>query len=310
MCRIIVLSSITGPTGSAMATSYSRIQSLVDSAPNDALPSPTAILKAVSTLPVSLPTTGLGEEATETHLLTDLVPGFNGPKTSANYYGFVTGGVLPIAEFADHLVTAFDQNVQVHLPDQSVSTIVEDRALRALVDLLGLGPGWEGRTFTTGATGANILGLACGRESVIQKRLGSDETGVGELGLLAACLKAGIREIQVLTAMGHSSLYKAASVVGLGRASVKDIGSGNQQPWKIDIDLLQRELQRDGVASIVVISAGEVNTGRFATDGLSEMQQIRGLCDRYQAWLHVDGGMSSLLFCGQSFTRTSIKILI
>lgn len=279
-----------------MASAFARIQALVDLAPNDALPSRAALETAAASLPSSLPPTGLGEDAVEAHLLADLVPGFNGPKTSANYYGFVTGGVLPIAEFADHLVTAFDQNVQVHLPEQSISTAVEDRALRALVDLLGLDEGWQGRTFTTGATGANILGLACGREAVIQKRLASaGEPGVGELGLLAACMRAGITEIQVLTAMGHSSLYKAASVVGLGRGAVKDIGSGPQQPWRIDVDLLQGELQRDGVASIVVLSAGEVNTGRFSTSGSSEMQQIRDLCDKYNAWLHVDGGMYFLL---------------
>lgn len=273
-------------------SSYTKIKSALDATPNDALPSLEALERAASAL-ASLSQAGLGEAATEAHLLADVVPGFNGPKTSANYYGFVTGGVFPIAEFADHLVTAFDQNVQVHLPDQSISTVVEDRALSNLVELLNLGPAWAGRTFTTGATGANIVGLACGREAVIQGRLASAEPGVGELGLLAACARAGIREVQVLTAMGHSSLYKAASVVGLGRASVKDIGS--EKPWKIDIDLLQQELQREGVASIVVLSAGEVNTGRFATSGPSEMRQIRELCDKYGAWLHVDGGMFSLV---------------
>jgi glutamate/tyrosine decarboxylase-like PLP-dependent enzyme len=283
-----------------MASPYARIQALVDQAPNDALPSQAALDRAAASLPKSLPATGLGEEVVEKHLLIDLVPGFNGPKTSANYYGFVTGGVLPVAEFADHLVTAFDQNVQVHLPDQSISTVVEDRALHALVELVNLGEAWQGRTFTTGATGANILGLACGRESVIQKRLAAGEPAVGELGLLAACMMAGVREIQVLTAMGHSSLYKAASVVGLGRAAVKDIGSGPEQPWKINIDQLERELQREGVASIVALSSGEVNTGRFSTGSSSEMQQIRELCDKYKAWLHVDGGTRILLSIGSA----------
>lgn len=293
------------PDRVAMET-YSRIQSLVDLATNDTLPSSASIVRALDTLPITVPNTGLGEEATRTHLLRDLVPAFNGPKLSANYYGFVTGGVLPIAEFADHLVTAFDQNVQVHLPAQSISTVVEHRALDALVELLDLGHGWEGRTFTTGATAANILGLACGRQSVIQKHLASGEPGVGEIGLLEACVKAGIREIQVLTAMGHSSLYKAASVVGLGRDSVRDIGSGKQEPWRVDIDFLERELRREGVASIVVLSAGEVNTGRFSTNSMSEMIKVRELCEIHKAWLHVDGGMSILLLKVSIFTQISV----
>lgn len=276
----------------SVASSYAKLRTIVESAPNNALPSPAALTKAISSLPTSLPQAGLGEKATENHLFTDITPGLNGSKTSSNYYGFVTGGVFPIAEIADNVVTAFDNNAAVHLPDQGVSTFVEDRALSMLVELLELGEGWGGKTFTTGATSANILGLACGREAIISRRLGGDAS-VGELGLLAACAKAGVKEIQVLTSLGHSSLYKAASVVGLGRASVKDVlVLGGNEPWKLDIDALEKELQqsKDGVVSIVAISAGEINTGKFATNGLSDMKRIRDLCDEYGAWLHVDGG--------------------
>ena len=242
-----------------------------------------------------------------THLLSDLTPGFNGPKTSSNYYGFVTGGVFPIAEVADNIVTAFDQNVQVHLPDQSVSTIVEDKTLSMLVELLELGEGWNGKTFTTGATGANILGLACGREAVINKRL-NGRPGVGEVGLLAACMDAGVKRIQVLTTMGHSSLYKAASVVGLGRASVKDIPFSKDEPWEMDAELLERELKsaEEGIVSIVALSAGEVNTGRFATSGLNPMRNIRDLCDKYGAWLHVDGGKHVILLISRALTVSKL----
>lgn len=274
----------------SVISSYTKLQSIVDSTSDDALPTLANVQSAVSKLPQALPEQGLGDAATEAHLLSDLTPGFSGSKTSANYYGFVTGGVLPIAEVADNIVTAFDQNTASHLPDQSVSTFVEVKALSMLVDLLKLGDGWQGKVFTTGATGSNILGLACGREAVITKRLHG--TSVGELGILAACLKAGVKEIQVLTTMGHSSLYKAASVVGLGRASVKDIPASKDEPWKIDLSALEESLKQveNGIVSIVALSAGEVNTGRFAIDGISMMQKIRTLCDTYGAWLHVDGG--------------------
>ena len=280
----------------SISSSYNRLRTIVDSTPNDALPSLSNLKKAEDSLPSSLPVSGLGEAATEAHLLTDLTPGFNGPKTSSNYYGFVTGGVFPIAEVADNIVTAFDQNVQVHLSDQSIATAVEDRALSMLVNLLNLGDGWNGKTFTTGATGANILGLACGREAVVDARLKAvgESGGVGELGLLGACLRAGIRDIQVLTTMGHSSLYKAASVVGIGRASVRDIATSKDEPWKLNVDALERELKdaKEGTVSIVALSMGEVNTGRFATDALNTMKKVREICDRYGAWLHVDGGRS------------------
>ena len=284
----------------SVSSSYLKLRSIVESSTGEALPPPSSVSRAVASLYTALPATGLGDEETRDHLLADVTPGFNGPKTSANYYGFVTGGVLPIAEVADNIVTAFDQNVSVHLPDQSVSTSVEDGALRMLVELLRLGSGWEGRTFTTGATASNVLGLACGREAIIRMRLPRHEQhkAVGEMGLLAACAQAKVQHIQILTAMGHSSLYKAASVVGLGRASVTDLPLSSEEPWKIDIDRLEDELMRSegGIVSIVAVSAGEVNTGRFATVGFHEMKRIRDLCDRHRAWLHVDGGTPHLDF--------------
>ncbi|OWP05124.1 hypothetical protein B2J93_5642 [Marssonina coronariae] len=281
----------------SLSLSYAKLQSIIGSKSNDVLPSLSALGHAEKSLPSSLPEAGLGEPATEAHLFSEITLGLSGQKTSSNYYSFVTGGVLPIAEIADNIVTAFDNSCQVHLPDQSISTTVEDRALSMLTELLNLGDGWNGRTFTTGATGANVLGLACGREAVVkarQKRAG-ESGGVGELGLLGACMAAGIKEIQVLTAMGHSSLYKAASIVGLGRASIKDIALHKGQPWKLDVDALENKLKAsdEGVASIVVLSMGEVNTGRFATDGLATMARIRQICNEWGAWLHVDGAFGA-----------------
>ncbi|KAI8235002.1 UBA domain-containing protein 3 [Colletotrichum sp. SAR 10_99] len=140
---------------------------------------------ALSTASKSLPRPGgagylapLGTEATLAHILDEIVPGLNGQARSGRYYGFVTGGTLPVAEAADNIVTAFDQNVQVHLPGQTVATELESVALRMLADVLALEqPGseevWKGRTFTTGATASNVLGLACGREAVVTRRGGN-----------------------------------------------------------------------------------------------------------------------------------------
>ncbi|KAH6630976.1 pyridoxal phosphate-dependent transferase [Chaetomium sp. MPI-SDFR-AT-0129] len=328
------------------------------------LPSIQTITTALSSLPTpSSPSylQPLGPADTHAHLLTSILPALNHQGLSSRYFGFVTGGVLPVAEAADNLVTALDQNVQVHFPVpgsastqvggssgagkeekerwvHSVCTAVEDAALGMLVSLLELDPHhpdhdhgegkgdddsnpnekeesatpstsppakqqrWPGKTFTTGATASNILGLACGREAVVAARArarfahlkkGADpKASVAELGLLAACQLAGVWHIQVLTSMGHSSLSKAASVVGLGQNSVKEVGMAAEgEPWRLDLDAVERELARgevEGWVSIVVVSAGEVNTGRFATNVL-DMPKLRSLADRYGAWIHVDG---------------------
>ncbi|KAI1465924.1 PLP-dependent transferase [Daldinia caldariorum] len=305
-------------TETFLSASYARIRAAASvppgSSPARTLPTPSALSQARSSLPSpSDPTTtaaflsGRGPEATITHLTADIAPALAGHNRSGRYYGFVTGSSLPVAEAADNLVSALDNSLQVHLPAQSVATEVEDATLRLLLRVLGLGEeeeegggrssSWGGRTFTTGATASNVLGLACGREAVIAARLGpgsadgegGGEGGVGELGLLGACAAAGVREIQVLTSMGHSSLAKAASIVGLGRRAVKELRHNEAEPWRLDLDAVERELRREGVASIIAVSAGEVNTGRFATTGLEEMRRLRELADKYKVWIHVDG---------------------
>ncbi|RYP47003.1 hypothetical protein DL768_006863 [Monosporascus sp. mg162] len=281
---------------------YSRIRraaSVSTASPARTLPRPEAISAARASLPNPNDPDylkGRGGQATLDHILGTLAPAFTGQNLSGRYWGFVTGSTLPIAEVADNVVSVYDQNVQVHLPEQSISTEVEDAALRMLLHLLDLGDpsAWEGRTFTTGATASNILGLACGREAVLSARLPPGSESVGELGLLWACALAHVEEIHVLTSMGHSSIPKAASIVGLGRASVKDLPYSDEEPWRLDLDAVERELRQDGVANIISVSAGEVNTGRFATTSFEEMKRLRELADRYGAWIHVDGAFGFL----------------
>ncbi|KAH8586953.1 hypothetical protein B0O99DRAFT_643084, partial [Bisporella sp. PMI_857] len=80
---------------------------MVESTPSVTFPSHPDIQNAITALPQTLPKDGLGNAKTEAHLLSYLALGFNGPKTSANYYNFVTGDVRPIAEAADNIFTAF-----------------------------------------------------------------------------------------------------------------------------------------------------------------------------------------------------------
>lgn len=265
--------------------------------PSTVLPSSTALESARSRLHCTLPTTGAGFQETIRHLQEDLSPAFNASSRSARYYGFVTGGVTPAAAFADNLVTFHDQNVQVHLPNETIATEVEDRALTLLCELLDLVPSqWPHRTFTTGATASNVLGLACGREHILFDVSASHskaENSVGEMGIVEAMRQADIDKIQILTTVPHSSLSKAASIIGLGRRSIKDVGQLSA-PHKFDVELLCKHLSQPRTASILAISASEVNTGLFATSGLQEMRELRELCDKYGAWIHVDGAFGIL----------------
>ncbi|QVM07388.1 hypothetical protein D8B26_002088 [Coccidioides posadasii str. Silveira] len=256
------------------------------------LPTAEDLEHARSSLFESLPRKGKGFAEIKDHLLKDIVPGLNFASISPNYYGFVTGGVTPAAWFADNIVSAYDQNVQVHIREHSVATDVEDKSLKLLLDLFRLETReWPHRTVTSGATASNVLGLACGREFVLRsvaERKGIDCKSVGEYGIVEVLRAAGLSGLHVLSTLPHSSLGKAAGILGIGRSNVKTICT-TENPLRFDMKRLEKQLASAGMASIVAVSCGEVNTGRFATGGIDEFRQIRALCDKYGAWLHVDG---------------------
>ncbi|KAL9601845.1 MAG: hypothetical protein Q9179_002736 [Wetmoreana sp. 5 TL-2023] len=260
------------------------------------LPPAVQIQKASNSLASSLPDQGYGIETTTAHILDDIAPALNGQALSPRYYGFVTGGITPAARVAESIVATYDQNVQVHLPETTITTTVEDRALELLLELLDFEvEAWQDRTFTTGATASNIIGLACGREYVVnealqkRKKQGTNHAlvTVGEIGLLAACRAADITSIQILTTLPHSSLKKAASIVGLGRACFHRVSEA-EHGLEFDLKSLEDRLNQPNTASIIVISCAEVNTGKFATHSYGDVNALRSLCDQYGAWLHVD----------------------
>nr|POE48827.1 l-2,4-diaminobutyrate decarboxylase [Quercus suber] len=276
---------------------------------NHVLPSIEILRKARCTLLSTLPESGLPLQETQDHLNNDIAPALNQASRSPNYYGFVTGGATPIAAFADNLVTDYDQNVQVHLPNETVATDVEDAALQMLIDLLRLeAHEWRHRTFTTGATASNILGLACGREYVVQgaaRRL-SSEASIAEHGIAEAMKIAKLDTIQILSTVSHSSLRKAASVVGLGRTAVIDT-SLSGEPHRFDLDAVRTAIQKPNTASIIVVSCAEVNTGLFATT-LDDFQILRSLCTAHNAWIHVDAAFGLLARVLPSDTATDREI--
>lgn len=148
-----------------------------------------------------------------------------------------------------------------------------------LCDLLSLGPEFDG-TITTGATGSNILGLACAREWAVYQltRQTVSMTGGGN--------------VRVLCAGGHSSLSKACSILGIGRSNCRDITAENTSA-SFDLTRLENNLKLNissNVASIVVATFGEVNTGSF-TD---EIRTVVSLCTKYKAWLHIDAAFGIL----------------
>lgn len=183
------------------------------------------------------------------------------------FFGFVIGGALPVALAANWLSTAWDQNAATYAASPGVA-VLEDVALGWLLDLLDL-PRSAAGAFVTGATQANLCGLAAARHAVLA-RAGWDVEADGLFGAPPITV--------VLGAEAHPTLFKALGVLGLGRNRVVRVETDGQGRMRAD------RLPALSGPTLVCLQAGNVNTGAF--DPCTE------LCERAHragAWVHVDG---------------------
>jgi len=187
------------------------------------------------------------------------------------YFGFVTGGALPVAVAADWLVSTWD-GPHFGRAVSPAGAAVEDVTARWLLEALGL-PRDARVGFVTGATMANLVGLASGRHRVLASA-GWDVEEHGLHGAPPVRIFAG-EEV-------HVSLLKALRILGFGSAGATRIpvdGNGAMQPGPLAAALREGE----GPA-IVCAQAGNVNTG--ACDPLLP---IVAAAREAGAWVHVDG---------------------
>jgi glutamate/tyrosine decarboxylase-like PLP-dependent enzyme len=200
-------------------------------------------------------------------MLDDLGSSATMASTSGRYFGFVTGGTLPVTLAANWLAGAWDQNAGLHATSP-VGAKIEEIAAQWLCDIFGL-PRTCGVGFTTGATLANFTCLAAARHALL-RRAGWNVENDGLFGAPTLTVIVG--------AEVHVSLLKALSMLGLGRARVTTVPTdehGRMQPTHLPA-LNDR--------TIVCLQAGNVNTGAFDPAG--------EICDRAHragAWVHVDG---------------------
>jgi glutamate/tyrosine decarboxylase-like PLP-dependent enzyme len=183
------------------------------------------------------------------------------------YFGFVMGGALPVTVAAATLATAWDQNA-FSTTSSALGAIVDEVALRWLADLLGLPPGCGG-ALVTGATMANLCGLAAARHAQLA-RCGWDADADGLFGAPPIAVFVG--------AEVHASVCKALALLGLGRDRVHVLEADGQGAIRAE-----RLPAIDGPA-IVCAQAGNVNSGACDPFGV-----LRDWCDAAGAWLHVDG---------------------
>ncbi len=188
-------------------------------------------------------------------------------QTGGRYFGFVNGGILPAALAARWLADTWDQNAALSVISP-VCSLLEKVCERWLIGLLGLPPS-TAAGFVSGSSVATLCGLAAGRDELL-RRCGWDLDGRGLFGA------PDIRVI--LGEQAHASVFKALSILGLGRDRVHRV------PVDREGRLLASGLPALDGRCLVILQAGNVSSGAF-----DPFAEVCPAARKAGAWVHVDG---------------------
>ncbi len=191
--------------------------------------------------------------------------------TGPRYFGFVTGGAVPVTVAAEWLGSAWDQNAGLYVMAPAVA-VMEDIVAGWVLELLGL-PAAATVGFVTGCHMANFTCLAAARHEVL-RRAGWDVE------------RDGVQRAPRITVVVGDEVH--ISTVG----SLRMLGVGTGELVRVPVDG-QGRMRADALATtladlagplIVCVQAGNVSTGASdPMDAVVKAAHARG------AWVHVDG---------------------
>lgn len=187
------------------------------------------------------------------------------------YFGFVTGGAVPVTVAADWIGTAWDQNACLFTTSPAASAI-EDVVAGWLLELLDL-PRQSGVGFVTGAHMANFTCLAAARHEVL-RRVGWNVEAQG--------LQRAPRVRVIAGAEVHISAIGALRYLGFGTDEIELIPVDDQ--GRMRADALEAALAKSDSPTIISAQVGNVSTGASdPVEAIVKAAHARG------AWVHVDG---------------------
>ena len=214
---------------------------------------------------------GMPAERVIDELAKDVEGGLIG-NAGGRFFAWVIGGSLPAALAADWLTAAWDQNAGIYACSPAAG-VIEEVAGGYLKDLLGL-PSRASYAFVTGTQMAHVISLAAARHGLLARR----GWNVEERGLARA------PEIRIIVgAERHGTVDRAVRLLGMGSNNIQPLPLDDDNG--MDVGALHQALQEENDRpTIVVLQAGELNTGSF--DKFSELVPV---AHQHGAWVHVDG---------------------
>ncbi len=195
---------------------------------------------------------------------------------SPRYFGFVNGSGTMMSVFGDEIAAALNQNTGAWKPAPA-ATELERVVIRWFAEMIGFDPK-TGGLLLSGGTMANVTALA----TALHEK--------AEYDIINEGLQSDKRKGKFLLYMsdheGHSSIVKAAQLLGLGRNSVRRVES--KEDFTMDVAALEEMVEKDAREGnrpfCVVGQVGSINVGII--DPLREMASV---CNRHGLWFHADG---------------------
>lgn len=222
-----------------------------------------------------LPRRAQGAETAYDDFRSHVVP-YSMGNDHARFWGWYMGAGNPVGNLADLLASVLNPNLggADHAP-----VLLEQQVVRWCAEAAGYPTDASG-LLVTGASEANLVGLAVARSSRIGPSLRTDGMPDGRrFGVYAS-------------AEVHSCHRKSCELLGLGSNALRLVPVNPD--FTIDLDALAALIAADRAAGIeplaVVATAGTINTG-----ALDDLEAVADLAEREGLWFHVDGAIGGFL---------------
>lgn len=205
------------------------------------------------------------------HQILEILNQFGAPATvsqvGGRYFGFVDGAVVPAALSVKILSDFWDQNTAVQAMSPLCSKL-ETIVQTWLIELFGLAKS-SVAGFVSGSSIANLCALLAARYRILK----NNNWDVTEKGLFNA------PKIRIIVGKeAHSTVLKAISMAGLGKANIEWVDADNQGR------IIAEQIPKLDKNSILILQAGNVNSGAF--------DDFNVICKKAKdagAWIHIDG---------------------
>jgi aromatic-L-amino-acid decarboxylase len=200
--------------------------------------------------------------------------------SSGKFMGYIPGGGLLSAAFADFLAAMTNRFVGLYQPSPG-ATQIENDVVAWLVEKFEMPTGSWG-TLTSGGSAATLIALTAARSQLAR----SD------------WMRAKI----YVTSQTHMAAARALNIIGFDKSNIHEISTDSQ--LRMSIEHLEKAIISDRAAGfvpwLVCSTAGSTNTG-----AVDDLEKLSNLCKQPQnnLWLHIDAAYGGFFYlCNEKKT--------